>query len=267
MVSPFSAGASSCRCLAASTPKGTVISSLGALWGKWISRGCPTGWSRQIRPPAGDDDPLDETWVSPMWFDHYFIPFNSIAVPAGPPCNPEKVRLIAESLKVTGLPTPLTVRQLSDLLKLLSNPCRLKARKKRGMDACECVVLQVDETDGRLWQIAELLHQPKLRPLDWAELVMEWVHLVREKDGRVTHPVGGRQPRDRGLAKAERVLGVSRRAIGVSEEIVSISDAGKAEIRRLGLRVKRDLVKVAKLLSDDEQVAMVQRLAGPKVRP
>ena len=158
----------------------------------------PKWLAAKIRPPA-DDDPSDEMWVSPMAFDRYFIPFNSIAVPAGAPCNAEKVKLIARSIKVTGLPTPLTVRQLSDCwFALLSDPHQLEARKKRGMDACECIVLKVDETDGRLWQIAELLRQPKLSPLDWAELVMEWVRLVREKvsDSGTLSAVRSRMTRD-----------------------------------------------------------------------
>jgi hypothetical protein len=133
------------------------------------------------------------------------------------------------------------------------------------MDACECIVLKVDETDGRLWQIAELLRQPKLSPLDWAELVMEWVRLVREKGARVGHPVGGPQPHDKGFSEAERVLGVSRTEVQRAEQIVGISDAGKAEIRRLNLRVKRDILKIRKA-PDDEQVAMVRQLAGPKPR-
>jgi hypothetical protein len=225
----------------------------------------PKWLAARIRPPA-DDDPSDEMWVSPMAFDRYFIPFDSIAVPAGAPCNAEKVKLIAESIKVTGLPTPLTVRQLSDCwFALLSDPHQLEARKKRGMDACECIVLKVDETDGRLWQIAELLRQPKLSPLDWAELVMEWVRLVREKGARLGHPVGGPQPHDKGFSEAERVLGVSRTEMQRAEQIVGISDAAKAEIRRLNLRVKRDILKVAKL-PPGEQVAIVQQLAGPKVR-
>jgi hypothetical protein len=81
--------------------------------------------------------------------------------------------------------------------------------KKRGLTGYECVVMRVDETDGRLWQIAELLRQPKLSLLDRAELVMEWVRLVKEKDARVGHPVGGVQPHNKGLSRAGRVLGVS----------------------------------------------------------
>jgi hypothetical protein len=67
---------------------------------------------------------------------------------------------------------------------------------------------------------------------------MECVRLLREKGGQLAHPRGGRQHHDRGLAKAERILGVSRRDIERAEHIVGISDAGKAEIRRVNLRVR-----------------------------
>lgn len=93
----------------------------------------------------------------------------------------------------------------------------------------------------------------------------EWVRLLREKGGQLAHPRGGPQHHDRGLAKAELILGVSRRGIERDERFVGISDAGKAKIPRVNLRIKRDVLAIARL-PPDKQVAVVQELAAPKPR-
>lgn len=221
----------------------------------------PQWLARMIRLRAGGDREAR----NPS-FERFLIPFDSISVAAGVPCKAEKVTLMAESMRITGIRKPLTVRLLSAWsFALLSDPHELAAMKSLGIECCECTVLPFDETDGRLWQIAELLRRPDLSLLNWAELVMKWVRLVREKGARVGHPVGGRQAHDKGFSETERVRGVSRSEVQRAEKIASISDAAKAEIRRLNLRVKRDIVDIARLPAD-EHVAAVHKLAAPKPR-
>jgi Bifunctional DNA primase/polymerase, N-terminal len=212
-----------------------------------------------------------------LWpFDTLQVFFDWIIVPAGPPCDPEKVDLLAESFEITGIRRPLVVRQLENSptgfrgwgaprLELLSDPHQFEAMKKRGLDGSECVVMQCDETDGKLWQLGEILNQPDLLPLDWAEAIMEWVRLVNEKGARLGHPAGGVQPHDKGFSRAGRVLGVSRSQVQRAEKMVRISAEAKAEIRRIGVKEKQDLLKIARLPAD-EQVAAVQELEGPKPR-
>jgi Bifunctional DNA primase/polymerase, N-terminal len=143
----------------------------------------PQWLARMIRLRAGGDREAR----NPS-FERFLIPFDSISVAAGVPCKAEKVTLMAESMRITGIRKPLTVRLLSAWsFALLSDPHELAAMKSLGIECCECTVLPFDETDGRLWQIAELLRRPDLSLLDWAELVMEWVRLVREKGARVGH--------------------------------------------------------------------------------
>jgi Bifunctional DNA primase/polymerase, N-terminal len=237
------------------------------------------GWLTKLiflhRGPANELEGKDFTAIVED-FAPIVIDFDWITVPDAPLCDPEKVKILDESIEVTGVRTPLTVRRLEPnrtgrrgypvpRFALLSDPHQLTAMKSRGMKGCLCVVLRVDETGGRLWQIGELLNQPELSPLDWAELVIEWVRLVRAKDGQVAHPAGGQQPHDRGLSRAGRVLGVSRRDIQRADVIVGIVAEAKHEIRRLNLRVKRDLIKIANA-PPDEQVAKVHELAAPKRR-
>ncbi len=193
------------------------------------------------------------------------IPDDMIGVAAGP-LDKIKVELIAESFEVTGIRTPLVVRPVKDYqFELLSDPHEFAAMKLQGLDSLPCMTLTLDELDGRLWQLAQLLNQPELSPLDWAEAIMEWVRLVGEKGARVGHPVGSPQPHDKGFSRAGRVLGVSRSQVQRAEKMAGISAAAKAEIRRINLTVKRDLLKIRRL-PPDEQVAMVHELAGPKPR-
>jgi hypothetical protein len=221
----------------------------------------PKWLARMIRLRAGGDREAR----NPS-FERFLIPFDSISVATGVPCKAEKVTLMAESMRVTGIRKPLTVRQVSGCsFALLSDPHELAAMKSLHIECCECTVLLLDETDGQLWQLAELIRQPDLSPLDWAEAIMKWVRLVREKGAQVGHPVGSPQPHDKGFSETERVRGVSRSEVQRAEKIASISDAAKAEIRRLNLRVKRDMVKIG-TLPPDQQVAAVHELAGPKDR-
>jgi hypothetical protein len=137
----------------------------------------------------------------------------------------KRVRLIAESYQVTGIRLPLVLRTTEPdyQFELLSDPHEFEAMKLHGVSSFPGMVLTLDELDGRLWQIAQLLNQPKLPVLRWAELVVEWVRLVTIKAAQVAHPPGGRQPHDKGFSRVGRVLGVSRREVERAQKIASIS--------------------------------------------
>jgi ParB-like chromosome segregation protein Spo0J len=199
-----------------------------------------------------------------------------IEVPDDPPCNHDQVKLFAEGFRMTGVRSPLTVRPIKldqarrgprmHRFALLSDPHLLAAIKSLGFTLVECIVMDINERDGRLLQIAELLHRPDLDVVDWAELVMEWVQLVREKGGHDAHPHGGQQPHDRGLSNAERVLGISRRDLRRAEQICGICDEAKKEIRNVKLKARKAILKVASEPVEN-QVAKVHELAGaPTVR-
>jgi hypothetical protein len=113
-----------------------------------------------------------------------------------------------------------------------------------GFTSALSVVLDLDDLDAELWKIAQLLNQPKLSVLDWAETVMTWVELVKQKAAQGALPVGGHQPHDKGFSRAGRVLGVSRRDIERASVIASICKEAKAEIRRLNLNVQRQLLAI-----------------------
>ncbi len=172
------------------------------------------------------------------------IPFDMIAPPERKP-DPKRVKLYAESLQVTHVRTPLYVRWAKEYyFILLSDPCELAALQEHGLASAEGVVLHLDDIDAELWQLAQVLNQPKLSVLDWAEAIMRWVELVKQKAAQDAHPVGGHQRHDKGFSRAGRVLGVSRRDVERASIIASICAKAKVEIRKLNLNVRLQLLAI-----------------------
>jgi hypothetical protein len=194
----------------------------------------------------------DESSPETLKLNLMVIDFDWIEVPDGIECDEKKVRALAESYEITGPRTPLVVRLLTPTrklegrtvwakLRLVSDLSHFEALKRRGITCADCWVIIGDEADERLWKLAELIHQPERKRLDWAHLVMEWVTLVRIKAGQVAHPRGGRQPHDKGFSAAEKVLGISRRDLRRAERFSKISPDAQAVIRQ----AKLDDIQVA----------------------
>jgi hypothetical protein len=195
----------------------------------------------------------DESSPETLKLQLFNLDLDWIVIPEGSSaCDEKKVRALAESYEITGPRTPLVARLLAPIRKvegriiwprfqLVSDLTHFEALKRHGITCGNCWVIIGDETDERLYKLAELIHQPHVKALDWALLVMEWVALVREKGGQVAHPRGGRQPHDKGMSAAARVLGVSRRDLGRAERFASICPDAQAVIRQ----AKLDDIQVA----------------------
>jgi hypothetical protein len=189
--------------------------------------------------PAISERTFDET----LKFDLRHLDLDWIIIPDGSPrCDDDEVRALAESYRITGVRTPLAVRLLAGRTKdsdpvfnLLSDPASLEALKRRGITSADCFVIKGDERDERLYRLAEAIHRPEVKWLDWALLVMEWVKDSREKGAQVAHPRGGRQPHDKGFSAAHRVLGISRRDLGRAERLANICFDAQAIIREAKL--------------------------------
>jgi Bifunctional DNA primase/polymerase, N-terminal len=196
----------------------------------------------------------ERTFDERLNFDLKNLALEWIIIPDGsPPCNDDKVRALAESYRVTDVRAPLAVRLLTlrteqawPTFSLLSDPHQLEALKRLDITCADCLVIEGDETDERLFKLAELIHQPKIKRLDWALSVMAWASLLRAKGWQSAKPRGGIQPHDKGLSAAARILGVSRRDAGRAAQIASISAEAQQEIRRAGLDdIDRALLEIA----------------------
>jgi hypothetical protein len=195
----------------------------------------------------------DESSPETLKLNLFPIHFDWIVVPDGSPaCTENRVRALAETYEITGPRTPLVVRLLAPYrilegrrippkFRLVSDLSHFEALKRCGITGCDCWVIKGDERDERLYRLAEAIHQPEVKWLDWALLVMEWIRDTREKGAQPAHPRGGRQPHDKGFAAAHRVLGVSRRDLGRAERFANICPDAQAVIRE----AKLDDIQVA----------------------
>jgi ParB-like chromosome segregation protein Spo0J len=191
-------------------------------------------------------------------------------------CNPAKVRALAESMAVIGQKTPIGVRYVDGAPVLVVGFHRLEAARSLGWEAIDAVVFEGDETDARLWQISENLHDADLTVLERAEQEVEWIRLTEARAGvsgqLVQKPKGGR-PKG-GVAQAARELPVPgktddarRKALERSQKIDGIAPEAKAAAKAAGLDENQwALLQIAKQPTPEAQVEKAQELAKPKRR-
>jgi hypothetical protein len=163
----------------------------------------------------------------------------------GDPCDPKKVKLLAQSYTVTGPRTPPVVRLLDHAQRspgknmpeyaLLSDRHQIEALKSLGARTIDCIVADADDTDACLWQGAELFHRPEATFLDRAEVAVNCLRRIRIKAGQTPTLGGRRQPHDKGYSAAEKLLGVSRRDLRRLEKIAEMCPEAKKEARRAKL--------------------------------
>src|SRR5262249_17814150 len=89
--------------------------------------------------------------------------------------NPVTVEEIKESIRTSGLRTPLTVRLLTGGKKqLITGGHRLDAARGLGMKTVPCFVIKGKE-NARLWEIAENLYRNELTVLEESLQIVEWL--------------------------------------------------------------------------------------------
>lgn len=156
-----------------------------------------------------------------------------------------KVEEMARSISDIGLRTPLTVRVLDEAADadgvitngvpvLVAGHHRLAAVRQLGWETVPCIVLDGDERDARLWEIAENLHRADLSAVERAEHVDEWRKLTLEKVAQVAPPSGGDQPAERGHRKTAETLGISREAVRRAEKIAALPRPVRDQAREEG---------------------------------
>jgi ParB/RepB/Spo0J family partition protein len=144
------------------------------------------------------------------------------------------VDALAESISKIGLQTPLTVRRHGKEVRLVTGAHRLAAVMKIGMRMTPCFVMDGDETDAKLWEIAENLHRAELSTLDRSEQIAEWVKLSAGKIFLAqVAPKPGRP--ESGVRAASRELGIERTEVQRAVKIASISDEAKDAAAAAGL--------------------------------
>lgn len=193
--------------------------------------------------------------------------------------NDDAVAALAQSMTAIGLRTPISVRyyedrpawmlhgETDDALVLVTGAHRLAAAKRLGWEKIEAVVhYQGDEIDAELWEIAENLHRAELTALERDEQIARWVELVDARVRQLDEPVkGGKQPKERGQAKAARELGVSEPDARRAVKVASLSHDAKVAAKEVGLDNNRSaLLEAAEEPDPNKQVDKVREIATKK---
>jgi ParB/RepB/Spo0J family partition protein len=200
--------------------------------------------------------------------------------------DPQAVERLAASIKEIGLRTPITVRYFPDRpgevgtcdsYVVVAGGHRLAAVKSLGWEKIECFVVDDDDRQACLWEIAENLYREDLTRLERAEQIAEWIKITEGVSGQIdqkpTEPKKAGRP-EGGVALAARQLPLggdteearrmnARRAI----KIASLSDEAKEVAKETGL--DNNCSALWEAASEPTAEKQVEKLSGraPKRKP
>jgi ParB family transcriptional regulator, chromosome partitioning protein len=96
-----------------------------------------------------------------------------------------KVSEIGESMRTVGQVNPIIVRDLNrdgSVVVLVAGRHRLAAAQRIGMKEIDVVIVEGDDTECRLWEIAENLHRSELTAAERSKHIAEWIRLTEAND-------------------------------------------------------------------------------------
>ena len=187
------------------------------------------------------------------------------------PLDPNAVVLLAESMQRLGQLQPIAVYCRDGNEVLVSGAYRLEAAKLLGWEHIDAIRIDSDRDrdDLEMIQIAENLHRSDLTALEWSNQIARWVELTAAKARQVDEPsLGGKQPTEKGQAKAARELGISEPDARRAVKVASISPEAQQAARDAGLDNNRSvLLAVAKESTPEAQVRQVGVEAAVRLAP
>ena len=142
--------------------------------------------------------------------------------------NPEKVKMLAQSMEQIGLMHPIVVHQpvFDEPFHLIAGAHRLAAAKRLGWEFIDIKMLDTDEITRQLWEIDENLMRSELTPTEEAEHLAKRKELWAMKEEQKSQPIDNKQnksgttcPTLRGRGKKNFAAqtagktGVSKRAV------------------------------------------------------
>jgi ParB family chromosome partitioning protein len=183
------------------------------------------------------------------------------------------VTRLIDSITRIGLLTPISVRWAKDAggaddLILVAGRHRLEACLRLDRPI-ECLVLEGEEVDCRLLEIAENLHRAELTVQERSDHIAEWVKLTGEKvvSAQVGPKLSTRGHADEGrpesgINAAVRELGITRQEGQRAVKIAGLSDEARAVARETGQADNQAvLLKAAREPDSEAQAASLRRQA------
>jgi ParB/RepB/Spo0J family partition protein len=195
----------------------------------------------------------------------------------------EAVVALIESIKTIGLQTPISLQidssSRDERYVLVAGLHRLEACRRLGMAHVDARIVDLDETERRLWEISENLHRAELTALERSEHIDQWIKLFRERaeakarlerlSGQKTQKIAkdgsSRGRPEGGVSAAVRELGIERTEARRSVKIAGLAPEAKAEARALGFDdAQSALLKAAKGPSKEAQIRALREEAARK---
>lgn len=173
----------------------------------------------------------------------------------------DAVKRISASIEQIGLQHPITVRSRGDRFVLVAGRHRLEAVRSVGEEYIRAAVVRCDDTDARLWEIAENLHRSELSVQERSDQIAEWVDLVSVKLTETK-----REGRPGAVTAASKELGLDRNEVRRANKIAGITEEAKQAAQSAGLSDNQAaLLEIAKA-PIEQQVEVVHHIADRKAR-
>lgn len=177
--------------------------------------------------------------------------------------NDAAVKKLAASIEEIGLRHPITVRKKGEQYQLIAGRHRLEACRKLGREHVPAIIVSMNNSDARKWEIAENLHRADLSKIERDELVAEWVRLTAVSD-KMSET---REGRPGAASQTARDLDMNERDVQRAVKVASLSTEAKDAARETGMDDNRSaLLEAAKKPTVAEQVATIHRLHTSKVK-
>lgn len=148
------------------------------------------------------------------------------------PLHTDRVSAIKSSIEEIGLRTPLTVMAKPDgedtRMILVAGHHRLEALRQIGEEATECFVIDDDEIDAKLWEIAENLCRAGLSKEERDEHIRRYAELLEARGAREA------RRKDDGSRVSTQIASKSRvgRPQGITSKIAEETGVSKDTVRR-----------------------------------
>ena len=188
--------------------------------------------------------------------------------------NDGAVTRLMESIVRLGLRVPLAVRTVpefdipgeglvSNVRLLVAGAHRLEACRRLGWEEVPVVEIS-DETDARLWEIAENLHRAELSVQERADHIAEWMRLTGE---RIVASCDSSKPGPKGVLRAAaRDLGIGKDEASRSVRIAGITTEAREAADQAGLNTQAARLEIARA-EPEHQVAKVTEMAASRTKP
>jgi len=188
------------------------------------------------------------------------------------PVLPENAAKLAESLKTLGQQRAITMRPApgqDGKFVVVAGATLLAAAKLLNSTHIRADIIECDEVEARLWEIAENLYRAELTALEEAEHLAEWIRVMERKvvsRQKVAKPKGGRP--EGAITKAARELPLKgktrqarRKAIERKLKIASITQEARTAAKEAGLDDRLSALReIAKQETAEAQLAKVHEI-------